>query len=127
MSPKRLKKAVMDALEAWGVRLSSVQATKPGRALSVYLPLADGSRILVGTLGIDAGEWVFDYSAAFKSREELPPIPDFPDKQRSYQSEKLWPFFEIRIPPPERPDVERIMKAKKLSAQDVFSLLAELG
>lgn len=121
------KKAVMDALEAWGIRLSGTGSARAGRSLSVYLPLGNDTRILVGTLGVESGDWVFDYSAAFKGRDDLPPITDFPDKQRSYRSHKLWPFFEERIPPPERSDVELILREKRLAPQDVFSLLAELG
>lgn len=127
MSPKHLKKAVIDALEAWGIRLPGTQGGRPGKALSVYLPLEGGQRIHVGTLSIDDDEWLFEYSGAFKARQDLPPIPDFPDKQRPYRSEKLWPFFEVRIPPVARPDVELILKAKRLAAEDVFAVLAELG
>ena len=58
---------------------------------------------------------------------ELPPISAFPDKFREYRSSRLWPFFEVRVPPTDRPDVKQVVSERGIDRDDVFRLLGELG
>ena len=52
----------------------------------------------VGTLNLKAGEWTFLYSKAFKNQDKIKPLLDFPDVNKKYVSEELYPFFSQRIP-----------------------------
>ena len=115
--------------EAWGLSSLAVGRSLPSEhALEVYLPVGDSERVLVGTLRRERSEVVFRYAPEFRRRGELPAIADFPEKDREYRSQTLWPFFEQRLPPIKRADVVRKLKSKSLSAQaDRFVLLAELG
>lgn len=52
----------------------------------------------IGTLRLNAGEWTFQYSEAFKNQDKIKPLLDFPDVNKKYISEELYPFFSQRIP-----------------------------
>jgi len=54
--------------------------------------------LLIGTLTLDNGEWIFEYSEEFKRQRKLPPLANFPSSDKIYQSKELWPFFASRIP-----------------------------
>jgi HipA-like protein len=64
----------------------------------------------VGTLTRDEGLWHFCYSTAFKQQSEVAPITDFPDRDRDYTSKNLWPFFALRIPSINQPQVRDYLK-----------------
>jgi HipA-like protein len=53
--------------------------------------------ILIGILSYDNNTWTFKYSDEFKEHN-IKPIMDFPDPEKVYQSNQLWPFFASRIP-----------------------------
>lgn len=119
--------AALRQIVEWGFEFS--RAT-PG-VLSdrrVEVSLAKGSQsILVGTLRQEEGEFVFEYSPAFKAQDELPPISAFPEKGCVYRSSALWPFFAVRLPPMDRKDVQSIIAEKKIPTHDVLRLVAELA
>ena len=52
----------------------------------------------IGTLSLNAGEWTFQYSEAFKNQNKIKPLLDFPHIHKIYTSEELYPFFTQRIP-----------------------------
>ena len=52
----------------------------------------------IGALSLNAGEWSFRYSEAFKNQDKIKPLLDFPDVNKVYASEELYPFFTQRIP-----------------------------
>src|SRR5688572_17913176 len=66
--------------------------------------------LLVGTLSVADALWKFEYSSDFKKQDELRPLVDFPDLDKIYESKELWQFFIMRIPSPERAEVEEILK-----------------
>lgn len=123
---RQVKQAVLDALEAWGIRLSPARAT--ARQLTLLLPAAQHTddMVRVGYLSVEGGELVFKYSNTFQERG-LPPIPEFPNTGCTYRSKTLWPFFEERIPPTERLDIQTLIRERKLDLADRFGLLETLG
>lgn len=52
----------------------------------------------IGALSLKAGEWSFKYSEDFKNQDKIKPLLDFPDVNKVYTSEELYPFFIQRIP-----------------------------
>jgi len=98
----------------------------PARKLRLYLPL-EGERVWVGTLATERGEYVFRYSDEFRRRDELPPLPAFPDRDKEYRDTDLFPFFLARLPPIGRPDVERFVAEHHIDPADTLGLLSVLG
>lgn len=49
----------------------------------------------MGVLKFLNNQWVFEYSTAFKNQSEINALIDFPDLNKTYISEVLWPFFQI--------------------------------
>lgn len=81
---------------------------------------------IVGYLSCKDGAWVFQYSTEFKNQDEYPPIKEFPDVNKIYKSEVLWPFFRIRIPGLKQPKIKQIIKEENLKT-DEFDLLKRFG
>jgi len=95
--------------------------------VDVVLNLTDEEPLLIGTLTSEGGEYVFRYSEPFRHRPEMPPIGAFPDRGLAYRSRELWPFFQVRLPPFDRPDVRRVLEERKLDQKDLMSILPALG
>lgn len=83
--------------------------------------------LLVGELRHSDGEWFFQYSAEFKQNKPFPGIMDFPDLDREYRGQELWPFFASRIPSIENPHVRETLAKEKVSASDEAGLLRLFG
>jgi hypothetical protein len=67
---------------------------------------------LIGELTYSKGVWKFEYSSEFKRNSFAQPIMDFPDKEKKYTNEQLWPFFATRIPSLNQPyQIKKIEKA----------------
>src|SRR4051812_27842629 len=66
----------------------------------------------IGALTLDKGRWTFQYSDEFRKRGDLRPITDFPDVNRRYVSDHLWPFFFMRIPSLKQTDIQAIVQAE---------------
>ena len=67
---------------------------------------------LIGELAYSNGKWSFEYSSDFKSNRFAQPIIDFPDKEKKYTNEELWPFFATRIPSLNQPyQIKKIEKS----------------
>lgn len=81
----------------------------------------------VGTLTWTDGEWVFQYSDAFKVQDQIKPIIGFSDKWKTYRSDMLWPFFQIRVPSLEQTDVKSYLKKKNVRDVDQHKLLKHFG
>jgi HipA-like protein len=82
---------------------------------------------LIGTLSYLDGIWEFKYSDEFKANASFQPIMDFPDKEKSYTNEELWPFFATRIPSLNQPyQIKKIEKAN-ISKNDPVELLKLFG
>ena len=83
--------------------------------------------LLIGTLSVQDGRWLFEYSDDFRRNEVLRPIVEFPDVNRTYESGELWQFFASRIPSPEQAEVEEILKREQIEEDDAVSLLRRFG
>jgi HipA-like protein len=81
----------------------------------------------IGRLSLENGTWKFQYTVQFKKQSEVKPLPDFPDVEKMYQSETLWPFFAFRIPGMNQPQVKQLVKEKGITEGDVVKLLDLFG
>ena len=101
-------------------------AAGDGDSLNLVLPLDRGERILVGTLRREADDFVFEYSTEFV-KSGLPLLPDFPKTGEVYRSPDLWPFFLVRLPPVDRPDVRAEIERMNRQADHTLQILSRLG
>lgn len=83
--------------------------------------------LLVGTLSVTEGIWRFEYSEEFKLANELRPLVEFPDLDKTYEKSELWQFFASRIPSMEQPDVEEVLEKENIAEDDVIALLKRFG
>ena len=81
----------------------------------------------IGVLELRKGVWCFAYSEPFKRQTEIPPIVGFPDINKKYQSEDLWPFFISRIPSTSRPAVKEVLDKEHIDETDLAALLGRFG
>jgi len=58
----------------------------------------------VGMLESEEGLYRFWYVPDAESIDGFRPFLGFPDFMKTYQSEKLWPFFALRVMDSRRPD-----------------------
>ena len=83
---------------------------------------------LVGTLSCKNGKWSFKYSDTFRNNgHEYKTIVGFPDVDRVYQNETLWPFFKVRIPGLKQPAVKEILQKEHIEETNEFALLKRFG
>lgn len=83
--------------------------------------------LTVGTLRLKDGVWQFRYSAEFRSQIELTPLIAFPDTNKTYESESLWPFFMARIPGVSQPEIRELIEAEGLDEHSAVDLLRRFG
>lgn len=81
----------------------------------------------IGVLRKDGDEFVFSYDPSYMITPNAAPIAAFPELHKEYRSERLWPFFAVRLPPVEREDVRDAMRRRDIEDDDVFRLLGELS
>ncbi len=58
---------------------------------------------------------MFEYSEALKSQTGLAPLIDFPNKNKVYKSQTLFPFFMSHIPSLKQPKVQAVIEADTLT------------
>jgi HipA-like protein len=84
--------------------------------------------ISIGILSCSEGVWHFKYSDEFKRHSnEYNHIVGFSDLDKTYQSEVLWPFFQIRIPGLKQPAVQEILKKERIDENNEVALLRRFG
>ena len=124
---RTLLETLSEIYESWGGLVGRSAPAKRSRdRLELYLPEGEG-RLLVGTLSQDEEGFVFKYAPGFIARTDLPPIGEFKEKEREYRSPKLFAFFDVRIPPVDRADVQKKMEELKIAPTDTFKLLGTLA
>jgi HipA-like protein len=115
--------AIMDVFREWlGMRKPMIAPLD--KKVRFFLKYGD---LLVGTLSVEDGLWKFEYSDQFKQSKLLRPIVEFPDLDKIYERKELWQFFASRIPSPEQPEVEEILRREHISEDDSVSLLKRFG
>lgn len=83
--------------------------------------------IPVGYLVLDQGMWKFSYSDEFKEQDKLRPLVQFPDENKVYENEDLWPFFTIRIPGLNQPTIQKILESENIDRSNEVELLKRFG
>jgi HipA-like protein len=83
--------------------------------------------LVIGNLLFENGKWSFYYTNEFKSQSHLKTISDFPDLDKNYQEEELWPFFASRIPSKNQPMVLEAISKKLISSFDEVTMLEKFG
>lgn len=82
---------------------------------------------IIGILGYDQGVWSFSYSEWFKNQNELQPLFEFPDTSRTYKNDKLWPFFDSRIPSTKQKKVKEYFVTHPEDKHNLVKLLSVFG
>ncbi len=115
-------------LRAMGLRQphGAEDDSQPGDELRLYLARLNSPRVWVGSLRRADGEYIFEYSKEFAGAH-LPPVPDFPTIDQQYRSAELWPFFLVRMPPADRPDIRSLLSDRGLTQATTLQILAALG
>jgi len=85
-------------------------------------PVAELKRIKMG----DEQWFYFRYLAAFKLAR-LAPLPGLPDSDEGLWSRQLWAYFAERIPDIHRPEIEALMRERKINRFDELEMLEALG
>jgi HipA-like protein len=107
----------------WVDQGSPAQVT-PGSQAQFRLTWGD---LTIGILHAKGGRWVFQYTDEFRHRQDLRPIVQFPDTDRTYESDELWPFFGLRIPSLRQPAVRTALAREHIDAKDKVQLLRRFG
>lgn len=81
----------------------------------------------VGRLSLHAGTWRFEYAEAFRNKEGVSPIVNFPNLEKCYESDVLWPFFLVRIPGLGQPAIRRVIRDENLDETNEAQLLKRFG
>ena len=125
-----MKAKLSELLRLLGVRQPAEQRRAhvgQGEEIRLFLPLTEDRKLLVGRLTQDGDDFVFEYSDEF-AKGTFPLLPDFPRREvRQYRSHVLWPFFLVRLPPVDRPDVQQEIRERNLEPDDKLQLLGSLG
>lgn len=82
----------------------------------------------LGILTHENGVWTFKYTNKFKELEgTYNRIVGFPDINKTYRRETLWPFFLVRIPGLKQPAIREIMEKEHIDENNEVELLARFG
>jgi HipA-like protein len=82
---------------------------------------------LIGILSYENNQWTFKYSDEFRTNQVINPIIDFPDPDRIYTNEQLWPFFASRIPSLNQSFQFKKIDKAKIKQDDSVGLLRLFG
>lgn len=103
-----------------------MQVQLPKDEEAKFILMVDNLRI--GTLFCEKGEWFFKYTEEFKQHsDEYNRIVGFSDLNKTYKSDILWPFFQIRIPGLKQPAVQEILEKEKIDKDNEVALLKRFG
>jgi len=84
--------------------------------------------IQVGTLHCEDGIWEFKYTDEFKRHaDEYTTIVGFPDIEKIYRSNTLWPFFRIRIPGLKQSFIQEVIQMEHIDKDNEVALLKRFG
>jgi HipA-like protein len=118
--------AIRDQVESWGIRVPRASAGG-GPQVRVLGPGKGSDLHLIGTLSQADGEFVFKYDPAFVASAKPEPLSAFPDLHEDYRSRDLWPFFAVRIPPADRPDVRDSLARHGLRPDQTLEVLGTIA
>ncbi|MHB8261810.1 MAG: HipA N-terminal domain-containing protein [Bacteroidia bacterium] len=109
--------------------------SKGDEDLETHLPLDENATFMlkvdnieIGKLHCENGVWEFAYTDEFKKiGKDYNLITGFPDLNKVYRENTLWPFFRVRIPGLKQPGVQEIIKKEKINQENEVSLLKRFG
>jgi HipA-like protein len=81
----------------------------------------------IGRLQFVNEKWHFKYSDEFLETQGIKPLAGFPDINKEYVSDELWPFFSSRIPSLSRERVKNVIKNEGIEENDILALLNRFG
>ena len=83
----------------------------------------------VGELRCENGQWEFSYSDQFKNlhSRDYNHITGFPELDKVYKKDTLWPFFLIRIPGLKQPAIKEIIEKENIDTGNEAALLKRFG
>jgi HipA-like protein len=83
--------------------------------------------LAIGHLEFEGDKWTFRYDDAYRKRTDLRPLEGFEDLGKVYSSSQLFPFFAVRLPDLERPDIQRMLQESRVRRPDSIQLLRLFG
>lgn len=83
--------------------------------------------LVIGQLTLKEGVWTFWYSEEFKNQNKVQPLSNFPNKDKVYSSEQLYPFFLLRIPSLKQPKIQKIVQTENIDEHNEALLLKRFG
>lgn len=83
--------------------------------------------LAVARLWLREGTWHFEYTDAFRAQTSVRPLVDFPNLDKRYKSDALWPFFAVRIPSMAQPAIRRVVREEHLDETNEAQLLKRFG
>ena len=109
--------------------------SKNDEDMAMRLPKAEQAKFIltvdnieVGILNCQEGEWMFKYTEEFKKHtDKYKLIVGFPDVNKEYRSDTLWPFFRIRIPGLKQPAIKEILEKESIDKENEAALLVRFG
>jgi hypothetical protein len=85
----------------------------------------------IGTLSLDNGIWIYEYSEEFKTQlssyDAIKPLVNFSDVRKRYESTELWPFFAARIPGLNQPQIQKVIEKEHIDETNPVQLLGRFG
>ena len=88
-------------------------------------------KLLIGTLSLNNGTWIYEYSQDFKNQfsknDSIKPLINFSDVTKRYESQELWPFFTARIPGLNQPQIQEVIKKEHIDSTNPVQLLKRFG
>ncbi len=98
----------------------------PDNETATFYLMVDNIKIAI--LSCKKATWTFSYTNEFKSKaDEYTLITGFPDINKSYESDHLWPFFNVRIPGLKQPFIQEIIKKEHIDQTNEVALLRRFG
>ena len=82
---------------------------------------------VIGVLSYENNKWTFKYSDEFRKNQVINLIIDFPDPDKVYTNEQLWPFFASRIPSLNQSFQFKKIDKAKIKHDDSVGLLRLFG
>ena len=70
-------------------------------------------RLPMLVLSRNSDGWTMRYTDAFKDQSRVAPLVPFPDVNKVYRSQELWPFFRFEFP------VSRVQRSSERSAKSI--------
>ena len=84
-------------------------------------------QIEIGRLSFVDNVWSFKYSDEFIKQKKYHRLVGFPNLEKTYTSDVLWPFFKIRIPGLKQPMIQEIISEEGLNPNNEVQLLKRFG